>query len=119
MVELAGYGQHHPLSAGVLSIVAASLGIGVLLGALRAATVRLWRRDGQVVRQGSWLTVLLWLVSVGGHLGLTALLHGGGAAAAGAAALLYPASRWAHSNWCCRPGPPAGHLAGRAGVSGP
>lgn len=56
LVELAGYGQHHPLGAGVLSIVAASLAASVLLGGVRAVTVRLWRRDGQVVRQAPGLS---------------------------------------------------------------
>ncbi|MGH9093196.1 MAG: hypothetical protein ACRDZR_17730, partial [Acidimicrobiales bacterium] len=35
-------------------------------------TVRLWRVDGLVLRQGTWLTILLWLVSIALHYGAQA-----------------------------------------------
>lgn len=66
-----------------MAFIAASLAAAILLGALRATTVRLWIKDGRVVRQGTWLTVILWLISVGSHLVASALLHGAAATAAG------------------------------------
>lgn len=48
------------------------------MGVLRALTVRLWRGDdGQLLRRGTWLTAVLWLVAVAAHLGLDALVAGG------------------------------------------
>ena len=56
---------------------------------VRAVTVRVWRQDGRVLRQGTWLTALLWLVSIGSHLAIGAVQHGSAAAAAGAATLAF------------------------------
>jgi hypothetical protein len=43
------------------------LGDAAGLGALRAWTVQLWRSGGTVFRQGSWLTMGLWVVGIGIH----------------------------------------------------
>jgi hypothetical protein len=85
LVELVSYGQHHRLTDGILAFLAASL----LFGVVRAVTVRIWRQDGRVLRQGTWLTALLWLVSIGSHLAIGAVQHGSAAAAAGAATLAF------------------------------
>jgi hypothetical protein len=89
VVEFLAFGQHHRLTEGILAFLAASLAVSVLLGAVRAVTVRLWRQDGQVLRQGTWLTALLWLVSIGSHLAIGVVQHGTAAAAAGAATLAF------------------------------
>jgi hypothetical protein len=89
LVELVSYGQHHRRTDGILAFLAASLAISVLLGAVRAVTVRLWRQDGRVVRQGTWLTALLWLVSIGSHIAIGAVHRGSTAAATGAATLAF------------------------------
>jgi hypothetical protein len=46
------------------------------LGAVRAWTVKLWH-DGQqgVLRQGTWVTVVLWLVGLGIHEGVDVVAH--------------------------------------------
>jgi hypothetical protein len=46
------------------------------LGAVRAWTVKLWH-DGQqgVLRQGTWVTILLWLVGLGIHEGVDFAAH--------------------------------------------
>ncbi|MBO0801589.1 MAG: hypothetical protein J2P25_00725 [Nocardiopsaceae bacterium] len=63
------YSQRHPLSGAALAALAGLLVLDAgALGALRAWTVRLWREDGQVLRQGTWLTVALWLVGLGIHV---------------------------------------------------
>lgn len=87
VAELASYLRVHPATAGVYVFLAASLTAAAVLGAARAVTVRLWRAGGQMMRQGTWLTVVLWLVSAGLHFALAAWLPEAGAAAA--AALLF------------------------------
>jgi hypothetical protein len=89
LLALISYAQHHALATGVLAYLAASLVFSVVLGVVRAATVRIWRQGGQLVRQGTWLTALLWLVSIGGHIAAGLLQHGSAAAAAGASTLLF------------------------------
>jgi hypothetical protein len=73
----------------VIVAVTGSLVLAAVTGALRAPTVRLWRQNGQVWRRGTWLTVVLWIVSIGVHLGYDALItHGTGKAEIGGATLL-------------------------------
>jgi len=73
----------------VIAAVAGSLILAAITGALRAPTVRLWRQDGQVWRRGTWLTVVLWIVSIGAHLGYDALIaRGTGKADIGDATML-------------------------------
>jgi hypothetical protein len=43
--------------------------------------VRVWVDGGQAWRQGSWLTAVLWIVSLGAHLGYDYLVEGKGAKA--------------------------------------
>lgn len=38
------------------------------MGAIRAYTVKLWSSGSVVYRQGTWLTIGLWIVSVALHL---------------------------------------------------
>lgn len=73
----------------ILAAAAGSLILAVVTGAMRAPTVRLWWQDGQYWRQGTWLTLTLWIVSLGVHLGYDALIaHGTGKAEIGDATLL-------------------------------
>jgi hypothetical protein len=69
------------MTGGAVIFIAASLAAGALLGALRATTVRVWREQERFMRQGTWLTAVLWLVSVGGHVGAAQLLSGSAAQA--------------------------------------
>ncbi len=41
-------------------------------------TVRVWINAGQALRQGTWLTAVLWIVSLGVHLGYDYLVDGQG-----------------------------------------
>jgi hypothetical protein len=69
--------------------LAGSLLIAAAFGAIRAATVHVWVDGGQGLRQGTWLTAVLWVVSLGVHLGYDYLLEGKGAQAGlGSASLL-------------------------------
>jgi len=73
----------------VIAAVAGSLVLAAITGALRAPTVLLWRQDGHVWLRGTWLTVVLWIVSIGVHLGYDALIAAGtGRAGIGDATML-------------------------------
>ena len=54
-----------------------SLLLAAVLGAVRALTVRVWRHeDGQLMRQGTWVTAVLWIISLAAHLGYDELVAG-------------------------------------------
>ena len=82
LVELIGYACQHHLKGSVVAILVLSMAVGAAgLGALRAATVRLWHLGGMVLQQGTWLTISLWLVSLAVHFGSAwwiSSLHGPG-----------------------------------------
>jgi len=89
VVELAQFLQHGHHGPGVAVALAGSLAIAAVFGAIRAATVRVWVDGGQAWRQGNWLTAVLWVVSLGVHLGYDYLVDGKGAQAGlGSATLL-------------------------------
>lgn len=81
LVGLVGSAQfftkNHP-GAGDVALLVVSLAIGVALAAVRALwTVRLWVQDGRTMRQGSALTAVLWVVSLGQHLAMDKLVMTG------------------------------------------
>jgi hypothetical protein len=56
------------LTGGEIGILVALLVVDAVgLGALRAWTVKLWHDGTAVLRQGTWLTVVLWLVGIAIH----------------------------------------------------
>lgn len=64
------------LTAAKLGILIALLALDAVgLGALRAWTVKLWRDGQDMLRQGTWVTVVLWLVGLGIHLAVDAVAH--------------------------------------------
>ena len=66
---------HHHLTAATVAWLAVSLAVGAVTGAIRAATVRVWRaQDGSAWRQGTMLTAALWLISLGAHLALDTVI---------------------------------------------
>jgi hypothetical protein len=79
-----------------LGVLLGSLVVGAALGAIRAATVKLWSQDGQILRQGTWLTATLWVVAFGLHLLADPLIanSGGPKGLGGASILLYLAITW-------------------------
>lgn len=64
---------HHADPVAVASL-AGSLVLAAFFAKVRAATVRVWLRDGQAWSQGSWLTAALWAVAFAVHLGYDSLL---------------------------------------------
>jgi FtsH-binding integral membrane protein len=70
----------------VLVLLAAGLVSGAVFGTLRAYTTKLWIQgepggNGDVWRQGTWLTLVLWIVAVGLHFGIDYLSQRQGAPA--------------------------------------
>jgi hypothetical protein len=75
-VLLLEQGSSRP-TASKLGILVALLAVDAVgIGALRAWTVKLWRdAQGVLLRQGTWVTVVLWLVGLGIHEGVDAIAH--------------------------------------------
>lgn len=76
ILQLSTYLKGVPVSAAVIALLAATLLLGAGFGVVRAWSVRIWREDGQLWRQGNWLTAVLWLAGVAVHIGLDALFDG-------------------------------------------
>ena len=68
--------DHH--TGTVFAALAGSLVLAAITGAIRAMTVRVWIQAGQALRQGTWITAMLWVVSLGVHLGYDYLVDGKG-----------------------------------------
>lgn len=83
-------GSRHHLTAVTVAWLALSLLAGAGLGAIRAATVRIWRAgNGSAWQRGTMLTAALWLVSLAIHFALGAVIdHSAGTAAVGTSSIL-------------------------------
>jgi hypothetical protein len=80
---------HVPDAGAVIAAAVGSLVLAAVMGAARAPSERLWRQDGQVWRQGTALTVVLWLLSLGLHLGYDAVVARGAGGFGDATIMLY------------------------------
>jgi hypothetical protein len=82
IVELTQFLQHqHHSTTAVIAALVGSLALAAVFGAIRALTVRVWLKGAEAWRQGTWLTTVLWLVSLGVHLGYDYLVDGKGSQA--------------------------------------
>lgn len=88
VVELVQFLQHGHHVTSVVAALAGSLVIAAVFGVIRAATVHVWVDGGQAWRQGNWLTAVLWIVSLGVHLGYDYLVEGKNSTGLGTASLL-------------------------------
>jgi hypothetical protein len=91
LFEMFSYaGDHHVSSTAWLWVVA-TLVVGALgFGVLRGLSMRVWTGNGWVLRQGSAVTMALWLVSLLVHFaGDAGQSHAGAAGLEGASLLLY------------------------------
>jgi hypothetical protein len=80
VIELYQFFQHnqHRDTGVVFAALAGSLVLAAIFGAIRALTVRVWINAGQALRQGTWITAVLWVASLGVHLGYDYLVDGKG-----------------------------------------
>jgi hypothetical protein len=89
VIELAQFLSHGHHGPGIVVALAGSLVIAAVGGAIRAATTHVWVDGGRALRQGNWLTAVLWIASLGAHLGYDYLVDGKGSnAGLGSASLL-------------------------------
>ncbi|MEV5572923.1 hypothetical protein AB0L06_22995 [Spirillospora sp. NPDC052269] len=64
---------HEALSIGLLAVEAV---VGLLLGAMRATTMRLWREpDGSLWQRGGGLTIVAWIASIAVRIGLIGIAY--------------------------------------------
>jgi hypothetical protein len=89
VVELTQFLQHnqHHNTGVVFAALAGSLALAAITGAIRAMTVRVWINGGQALRQGTWLTAVLWIISLGVHLGYDYIVDGKSLSGLGTASL--------------------------------
>jgi len=75
--QFAAFLRGHPKGDGaIIAAVVGSLVLAAALGAARVPTVRVWRQDGQLLRQGTWLTGVLWVIAFAAHLGYDYIVAG-------------------------------------------
>ena len=68
LIDLLSYSDtHHPSHSDYLWVLATLVVGALLLGAVRALTVKIWTSNSWVVRQGTWLTMGLWALSLALH----------------------------------------------------
>ncbi len=91
LLAMFSYAGDHHVSGSAWGWVVATLVVGAVgLGALRALSMRVWSTNGWVVRQGTAVTMALWLVSLLVHFaGDAGGEHGGAVGLVGASFLLY------------------------------
>src|ERR1700728_542792 len=91
LFEMFGYAGDHHVSSAAWLWVAGTLVVGAVgLGILRGLSMRVWTGNGWVLRQGSAVTMALWLVSLLVHfVGDAGQGHAGAAGLEGASFLLY------------------------------
>ncbi|HET6152514.1 MAG TPA: hypothetical protein VFE15_06125 [Marmoricola sp.] len=73
-VEVGQYAQGTTVPAGAWALLAISVVIGAGFGALRGALVHVWRKDGDLFRQGNAMTIVLWVVGLAIHFGIDAVI---------------------------------------------
>jgi hypothetical protein len=94
-VQFADFLKGHPGNpAGITEAVVGSLVLAGAFGVARAITVRVWRQGGLLMRKGTWITAILWIVAVAAHYGYDDLVAGhitgkNGSSVGNATVLLY------------------------------
>ncbi len=89
LLEAGQYLKANPVNSEAILLSVASLVLAAVFGVIRAYTVRLWRENGQLFRQGNVLTVLLWIVAIAIHLGGDTLIDSAAKGLSTATLLLY------------------------------
>ena len=69
IAQISSYSHEHPLGTTGTALLATSIVVAAAFGALRATTVNLWLEDGKLLRQGTVVTAVLWVVAIAIHIG--------------------------------------------------
>jgi hypothetical protein len=94
-VQFVDFLKGHPGNpGGITEAVVGSLVLAGAFGVARAMTVRVWRQGGLLMRKGTWITAILWIVAVAAHYGYDDLVAGhitgkNGSSVGNATVLLY------------------------------
>ena len=51
--------------------------LAIGMATVRATTLRIWSEQNVIYRQGTWLTILVWIISIGLHAFLNSIGHVG------------------------------------------
>lgn len=89
LVEAGSFLKSHSIGSEAILLTVCSLVLAAVFGVIRAFTVRLWREDGKLFRQGNALTIVLWLVSIGIHFGGDTLIDSSAKGLSSSTLLLY------------------------------
>lgn len=126
LVEAVQYLRTNHSGAVTFAALGGSLVLAAAFGAVRAATVRVWIKDGMAWSKGNWLTAVLWILALGAHLGYDYLVAPGhGTKSIGAStAVLYVAVSLGIQRAVVQfrarrlqPGPSSGGLGPVSGIS--
>jgi hypothetical protein len=101
LIDLLSYTDtHHHITSTDWAWVVGTIAVGaVLLGAIRAFTVKIWTSNSWVVRQGTWLTIGLWVLSLALHFaGGIGAQHSGAGRLEASSFLLYLAITYGVQN---------------------
>jgi hypothetical protein len=103
LIDLLGYtdNHRHHVTGADWAWVLATLVVGALiLGGIRALTVKVWTSNQWVVRQGTWLTIGLWVLSLALHfVGDVGAAHNGAGNFEASSFLLYLAVTYGVQNY--------------------
>ena len=88
LIEAYQFIDKHHAGAVTFAALLGSLVLAAVFGVLRAATVRIWLREGQPWSRGSWITASLWIAALAAHLGYDALVADHGTAGLGNATIV-------------------------------
>ncbi|GAS99117.1 uncharacterized protein RMCC_6082 [Mycolicibacterium canariasense] len=69
-IQTIGSLPQHVIGSATVAVTLASVVVGLVLSAARAYSMRLSVLDGTLTRQGTVVTVVLWLLSVASHIAL-------------------------------------------------
>src|ERR1700761_7157210 len=69
VLQIVDYDRDHPLAGAGIALLVLSIVVAAAFSIWRATTVRVWLHDGRLLRQGTAVTVALWLVAIAIHLG--------------------------------------------------
>jgi hypothetical protein len=101
LIDLLSYTDNHHVTGTDYVWVLATLVVGALvLGAIRAFTIRIWTSNEWVVRQGTWVTIGLWVLSLALHfVSDVGAAHNGAGNFEAASFLLYLAVTYGVQNY--------------------